>query len=54
MNVFQTFVNSINSNLINKPQFCQQSYQLTNPTFKLVNRLSNLPLLDIFPKSKNP
>ena len=43
-----------NSHLVNSPHFCQQSYQLTKPIFKFVNPVSNPPLLDIFPQSKNP
>ena len=43
-----------NSHLVNSPHFCQQSYQPTNPIFKFVNPVSNPPLLDIFPQSKNP
>ncbi|HFI0827729.1 TPA: hypothetical protein ACGOXX_001574, partial [Streptococcus suis] len=43
-----------NSHLVNSALFCQQSYQLTNPIFKFVNPVSNPPLLDIFPQSKNP
>ena len=42
-----------NSHLVNSPHFCQQSYQPTNPIFKFVNPVSNPPLLDIFPQSKN-
>ena len=43
-----------NSHLVNSPHFCQQSFQLTKPIFKFVNPVSNPPLLDIFPQSKNP
>lgn len=43
-----------NSHLINSPHFYQQYYQLTKPIFKFINPVSNPPLLDIFPQSKNP
>jgi|GEM_PF-1385007 len=43
-----------NSHLVNSPHFCQQSYQPTNPIFKFVNPVSNPPILDNFPHSKNP
>ena len=43
-----------NSHLVNSPHFCQQYYQLTKPIFKFINPVSNPPLLDIFPQSKNP